>query len=302
MYLEVGRRGRGPRAAYSSGRCGRDAASGAGCHPGARRFAIGGGDQDRLAELLHAAISLLAEFSLTVSPAKEGVAMPLVNGDSAAISPRAGNLMGQPAHLAAILLPARSAQPAKIEDAPSALRDMPAHQCRPPFVGDYTATSVDWVAFKQRFLTTAGLTGWLETEALRALPAALGDALAEFLTIPPLERSILTQASNRLASVYEPPADTRHKVPKCVRAQQLLHQDRALVTCAMSHMVPGSLDGAEPLVAYASTQGGGDRGDGDARRTDERWRPRSSSRSRGGCVTCYQCGLPGHVASGCHDP
>ncbi|CAN0335901.1 unnamed protein product [Lampetra planeri] len=81
---------------------------------------------EHLAELLHAATSLLAEFSLAVSPATKGAAIPLVDDDYAAIPRWTGNSVTQPARSAAILAPARSAQPAKIEDAPSAPRDSPA--------------------------------------------------------------------------------------------------------------------------------------------------------------------------------
>ncbi|CAN0407143.1 unnamed protein product [Lampetra planeri] len=49
-------------------------------------------------------------------------------------------------------------------------------------------------------------------EALRALPAALDDdALAAFLAILPPERSTLTQAFNRMTSIYKPPANAGHK-------------------------------------------------------------------------------------------
>ncbi|CAM9770397.1 unnamed protein product [Lampetra fluviatilis] len=63
---------------------------------------------ERLVELLHMATSLLGEFSLADSLATEGAAIPLVNGDSAAISRRAGNSVEQPARSAAILPLARS--------------------------------------------------------------------------------------------------------------------------------------------------------------------------------------------------
>ncbi|CAN0308667.1 unnamed protein product [Lampetra fluviatilis] len=133
--------------------------------------------------------------------------MPLVDDDSAAISQLAGNSVAQPAHSAAIFM--LSAHPTKIEDAPLALRDILAVQRRPPFAGEFAATSGDWVAFKRRFLTNAGLAGWTETEALWALPAALDhDA---FLAILPPERSTVTQAFDRMASIYKPPANARHK-------------------------------------------------------------------------------------------
>ncbi|CAN0335557.1 unnamed protein product [Lampetra fluviatilis] len=120
--------------------------------------------------------------------------------------------MAQPERSAAILPLSRSAQHAKIEDAPLAPRDNPALQCRLSFLEDFTATSGNWVAFKRWFLTNTGLAGWSE----EALPAALDDdALAAFLAIPPPERSTLTQAFDQLASIYEPLADAHHKVAKC---------------------------------------------------------------------------------------
>ncbi|CAM9399920.1 unnamed protein product [Lampetra fluviatilis] len=85
-----------------------------------------------LAELLHAVASLLAEINPTVSPVKEGAAMPLVDGNSTAISQQAGNSAAQPMHSAAILSLAWRAQPAKIEDAPSAPMDIPALRPEPP--------------------------------------------------------------------------------------------------------------------------------------------------------------------------
>ncbi|CAM9860751.1 unnamed protein product [Lampetra planeri] len=85
----------------------------------------------RLAELLHTVASLLAEISPTVAPVKE---MPLVDGNSAAISQQAGNSVVQSSYSAAILSPVRNAQPAKLEDVPSAPMSIPALRCRLAFI------------------------------------------------------------------------------------------------------------------------------------------------------------------------
>ncbi|CAM9303131.1 unnamed protein product [Lampetra fluviatilis] len=61
-----------------------------------------------------------------------------------------------------------------------------------------------------QFLTNAGLAGWTETDALKALPAVLDDnALAAVLTIPPSGRSTLTQMFDKMAAVFAPPLNTR---------------------------------------------------------------------------------------------
>ncbi|CAM9420534.1 unnamed protein product [Lampetra fluviatilis] len=143
-----------------------------------------------LVEFLHAAASLL---SPTLSPVKEGAAMPLLDDDSAAASQQDGNSVAQPSYSAAILSLAWSAQPAKLKDVTSA-----------SFIKEFAATSGDWgVAFKRRFFMNADLAGWTEAEALWALPAALDDdTLVAFLTIPPLERSTLTQAFDQMMYIY----------------------------------------------------------------------------------------------------
>ncbi|CAM9542532.1 unnamed protein product [Lampetra planeri] len=101
---------------------------------------------------------------------------------------------------------------------------------------------------------SAGLAGWSEKEALRALPAALDEGtLAAFLSILPLERSSLMQAFDQLVSIYEPPLVAHHKVAKCVGAQQLLHRDRALVTWSQGHRIErGPLRKARRLGVVAT--------------------------------------------------
>ncbi|CAN0222710.1 unnamed protein product [Lampetra planeri] len=88
----------------------------------------------RLAELLQTASSILAELHPLTAAAEEGAAESSGLSDSAAISQRAGTSTAQPMLTAAILLPARSAEAAKLEAERSSPMDIPSLRRRLPFI------------------------------------------------------------------------------------------------------------------------------------------------------------------------
>ncbi|CAN0282698.1 unnamed protein product [Lampetra fluviatilis] len=148
----------------------------------------------RLAELLRAAASILAELHPVELGVEKGATEPRGDEVSTTFSRQAGTSVVQPALVAAIFSEGRSAGPAKSEAPLKSPVDIPSLRRRLPFVKEFTAASGGWVAFKRQFLTNADLAGWTEVEALRALPAALNDdALVMFLIIPPSEKATLTQ-------------------------------------------------------------------------------------------------------------
>ncbi|CAN0339678.1 unnamed protein product [Lampetra planeri] len=143
----------------------------------------------RLAELLRAAASILAELHPVELGVEKGATEPRGDEVSTTFSRQAGTSVVQPALVAAIFSEGRSAGPAKSEAPLKSPVDIPSLRRRLPFVKEFTAASGGWV-----FLTNADLAGWTEVEALRALPAALNDdALVMFLIIPPSEKATLTQ-------------------------------------------------------------------------------------------------------------
>ncbi|CAN0287372.1 unnamed protein product [Lampetra planeri] len=90
-------------------------------------------------------------------------------------------------------------------------RSSPVHQRLPALKGFSTAGG-DWAAFQHRFMSHREMVGWLEAEALRALPAALDDnALAALITIPQADRSTLQQALGQMQVIYGPQSDSRHR-------------------------------------------------------------------------------------------
>ncbi|CAN0253784.1 unnamed protein product [Lampetra planeri] len=134
----------------------------------------------RLAELHEAVAAMVAEFEHK-EPAVEGRA-PERRGveHPAAVSCQRESSVAQPA--------------------PSSPVEIPSLKQRLPFVKEFSAARGDWVAFKRQFQTNCDLAGWTEAEVMRALPAALDDTLAAFLTIPPSERATL-QAFAQMAAI-----------------------------------------------------------------------------------------------------
>ncbi|XP_061403453.1 uncharacterized protein LOC133339342 isoform X2 [Lethenteron reissneri] len=124
------------------------------------------------------------------------------------------------------------------------------------------------------------MAGWMEEEVLRALPAALDDdALAALITIPREDRSLLQRTLQQMADIYGLPSNTRH----WFAARRKVHRRSLNPT-------------------FASTQAGGWRADDHSCQQDFRQWGRASLWPDAALITCYNCGLRGHVSSGWRAP
>ncbi|CAN0371922.1 unnamed protein product [Lampetra planeri] len=128
-----------------------------------------------------------------------------------AVSRQFGELVAQPALAGIILNAERGEEPANFSAVPSPPVDLPYLRQRLPFIKEFNSAEGDWLALTRRFITNQDFAGWTEAEALRALPAALDDVLAAFLTIPPAERAMLQQALAQMAAIYGLPSNVHHR-------------------------------------------------------------------------------------------
>ncbi|CAM9749770.1 unnamed protein product [Lampetra planeri] len=84
-------------------------------------------------------------------------------------------------------------------------------QQRLPTLSAFKAEGGDWGQFQRRFLAHQEMSAWSDATALRALPAMLNDdALAAFRAARKSDRSTLKDALGLLARVYGPPSACRH--------------------------------------------------------------------------------------------
>ncbi|CAM9364252.1 unnamed protein product [Lampetra planeri] len=87
--------------------------------------------------------------------------------------------------------------------------------CRPrrlPPVQEFVAVGSNWTAFRHQFDAAWLSVGWMEEEALRALPTALDDnALVAFRAILESDRSTLQRAYAQMAAVFDPPYNARRR-------------------------------------------------------------------------------------------
>ncbi|XP_075919984.1 uncharacterized protein LOC142922927 [Petromyzon marinus] len=205
----------------------------------------------RLAQLLHAAASILEEINLEVAggPSQPPADVPAIGRgrhfDFPAGEPRdsAGSgSQGHPGNAGDQSQPATSsardaADSSSSADAASSLyrhgtvdsigreiadlrletvqaegETTSALQQRLPIFREFTSEGGDWAAFQRRFLSHQEMVGWSDAQALRALPATLDDdALASLLTIPRQQRATLQSALRRMSDVYGPPSDVRSR-------------------------------------------------------------------------------------------
>ncbi|XP_078461913.1 uncharacterized protein LOC144726833 [Lampetra planeri] len=85
-------------------------------------------------------------------------------------------------------------------------------QQRLPTLSAFKAEGGDWGQFQRRFLAHQEMSAWSDATALRALPAMLDDdALAAFRAARKSDRSTLKDALGLLARVYGPPSTCRHQ-------------------------------------------------------------------------------------------
>ncbi|CAM9442173.1 unnamed protein product [Lampetra planeri] len=84
-------------------------------------------------------------------------------------------------------------------------------QQRLPALSAFKAEGGDWGQFQRRFLAHQEMSAWSDATALRALPAMLDDnALAAFMSARRSDRSTLKAALGLMARVYGPPSACRH--------------------------------------------------------------------------------------------
>ncbi|CAN0093774.1 unnamed protein product [Lampetra fluviatilis] len=85
-------------------------------------------------------------------------------------------------------------------------------QQRLPTLSAFKVEGGDWGQFQRRFLAHQEMSAWSDATALRALPAMLDDdALAAFRAARKSDRSTLKDALGLLARVYGPPSTCRHQ-------------------------------------------------------------------------------------------
>ncbi|XP_078476934.1 uncharacterized protein LOC144737926 isoform X1 [Lampetra planeri] len=84
-------------------------------------------------------------------------------------------------------------------------------QQRLPALSAFKAECGDWGQFQRRFLAHQEMSAWSDATALRALPAMLDDnALAAFMSARRSDRSTLKAALGLMARVYGPPSACRY--------------------------------------------------------------------------------------------
>ncbi|CAN0398901.1 unnamed protein product [Lampetra planeri] len=236
----------------------------------------------------------------------------------------------------------------------------------------FKADGGDWGQFQRRFLAHQEMSAWSDATALRALPATLDDnALAAFSSARRSDRSTLKAALGLMAKFYVPPSACRHhfyarrkadmetvlayrtallaladaafprmdeegqdalvleqllklaqdlgvpintadeidisslRVTTSIQAHKVLQRKQAVVCNAAVASAPGPVV-TEPQVvspreeAFTTGRPGDWRSGGrsplrSARKLEQ---PRSPTT----LITCYNCGLRGHVASDCRAP
>ncbi|CAM9440400.1 unnamed protein product [Lampetra fluviatilis] len=192
----------------------------------------------RLAELLLAAASILAEISTSGGA---GTSADIQQGHPAdsrqndwgipALSTARPSFGGNGEHHVAAVLQARpltsSTRAADRHQTPAigaaishtngaAERNHKAEddfifQQRLPTLSAFKADGGDWGQFQRRFLAHQEMSAWSDATALRALPAMLDDnALAAFTSAQRSDRSTLKAALGLMAKVYGPPSACRH--------------------------------------------------------------------------------------------
>ncbi|CAM9783094.1 unnamed protein product [Lampetra fluviatilis] len=88
------------------------------------------------------------------------------------------------------------------------------------------------------------------------------------------------------------------QVARSVQAHLLLQQETDATVCAAAAEVRGTPEDPAPAQAFASAPNKGWRDDR-PRRDADRIRKRTLPRRERGLMSCFNCGLQGHVASGC---
>ncbi|CAM9509551.1 unnamed protein product [Lampetra fluviatilis] len=201
-------------------------------------------------------------------------------------------------------------------------------QQRLPTLSAFKADGGDWGQFQRRFLAHQEMSAWSNATALRALPAMLDDnALAAFTSARRSDRSTLEatlglMAKGQDAMVLEQllklaqdlgvPINTADeidisslRVATSIQAHEVLQRKQGVVCNAAVASAPGPVV-TEPQVvspqeeAFTTGRPGDWRSGGrsplrSARKLEQ---PRSPTT----LITCYNCGLRGHVASGCRVP
>ncbi|XP_061417595.1 uncharacterized protein LOC133348671 isoform X1 [Lethenteron reissneri] len=146
-------------------------------------------------------------------PGGQGAEVPRVTSAICGLTPGEAEFSGRCPPIPSDILPPQDASHTALGTLLSSRGDyIPALQQRLPSLQVFTAKGGDWAAFSRRFVANAETAGWSADIALRALPSALDDvALATFLLIPRRQRSTLQEALDRMALVYGPPSETRHR-------------------------------------------------------------------------------------------
>ncbi|CAN0354332.1 unnamed protein product [Lampetra planeri] len=92
------------------------------------------------------------------------------------------------------------------------------------------------------------------------------------------------------------------QVARSVQAHLLLCRKMGLTVCAAAGEVRSAPEDSAPAQVFASAPDRGWRRDDRPRLDGDRTRKRASPRRERGLMSCFNCGLQGHVASGCPAP
>ncbi|CAN0419330.1 unnamed protein product [Lampetra fluviatilis] len=215
-------------------------------------------------------------------------------------------------------------------------------QQRLPALSAFKAEGGDWGQFQRRFLAHQEMSAWSDATALRALPAMLDDnALAAFMSarrqkadtetaltyrtallaladaaFPRMDEegqdAMVLEQLLKLAQDLGVPINTADeidisslRVATSIQAHEALQRKQGVVCNAAVASTPGPVITELQVVspreeAFTAGRPGDWRSGG--RSPLRSTRKLEQPRSRTTLITCYNCGLRGHVASGCRAP